>query len=98
MDALARLHVEADQRAVGTGGADEGGVDVAAAERETAALQGDVVRLVVARVFRAHAAPQGDGAGVGVVGEGGGGTLPLAEELHEETVTQAARYQSPVPL
>lgn len=96
MDALARLHVEADQRAVGTGRADEGGIHVA--ERETAALQGDVVRLVVARVFRAHAARQGDGVGVGVVGEGGGGTLPLAEEHHEGTVTQAARHQGPVPL
>lgn len=95
MDPLPRLHVEADQHAVRTRCTDEGGVHVA--ESKTAALQGDVVGLVVALVFRVHAALQGDGAGIGVVAEGGGGTLSLSEELHEGRVTQAACYQSPVP-
>lgn len=77
---------------------DEGCVHMAVAEGETAALQGDVVWLVVALVFGAHAAPPGDGAGIGVVAEGGGGTLSLSEILHEGMVTQAACYKSPAPL
>lgn len=98
MEPLPRLHVEADQDAVRTGCTDKGGVYVAVAESEAAALQGDVVRLVVAPAFGAHAAPQGDAAGMGVAAEGGGGTLSLFKKLDEGRVTQAACYESPAPL